>query len=124
MLISNLLHRHIWGRSTDSSNAYQALTFISQLIKHENKNIHQFRLPNFVANFLSNRSFKVRIGSTLSDTFKQEQCVPQGSILSPTLFNIKINNIVKCVYDIDSSLYVDDFGIFYFKDLVGWLFWV
>ena len=31
----------------------------------------------------------------------------------PTLFNIKINNIVKCVNDIDSSLYVDDFGIFY-----------
>ena len=35
------------------------------------------------------------------------------SILSPTLFNIKINNIVKCVNDTDSSLYVNDFGIFY-----------
>ena len=71
------------------------------------------RLPNFISNFLSDRSFNVRIGSTLSDTFEQEQGVPQGSILSPTLFNIKINNIVKCVNDIDSSLYVDDFGIFY-----------
>ncbi|MCU7800748.1 MAG: reverse transcriptase-like protein [gamma proteobacterium symbiont of Lucinoma myriamae] len=71
------------------------------------------RLPNFISNFLSDRSFNVRIGSTLSDTFKQEQGVPQGSILSPTLFNIKINNIVKCVNEIDSSLYVDDFGIFY-----------
>ena len=71
------------------------------------------RLPNFISNFLSDRSFNVRIGSTLSDTFEQEQGVPQGSILSPTLFNIKINNIVKCVNDTDSSLYVDDFGIFY-----------
>ena len=62
---------------------------------------------------MSDRSFNVRIGSTLSDTFEQEQGVPQGSILSPTLFNIKINNIVKCVNDTDSSLYVDDFGIFY-----------
>ena len=62
---------------------------------------------------MSDRSFNVRIGSTLSDTFKQEEGVPQGSILSPTLFNIKINNIVKCVNDTDSSLYVDDFGIFY-----------
>ena len=43
----------------------------------------------------------------------KKQGVPQGSILSPTLFNIKINNIVKCVNDTDSSLYVDDFGIFY-----------
>ena len=71
------------------------------------------RLPNFISNFLSDRSFNVRIGSTLSDTFAQEQGVPQGSILSPTLFNIKINNIVKCVNDTDSSLYVDDFCIFY-----------
>ena len=62
---------------------------------------------------MADRSFNVRIGSTLSDTFEQEQGVPQGSILSPTLFNIKINNIVKCVNDTDSSLYVDDFGIFY-----------
>ena len=71
------------------------------------------RLPNFISNFLSDRSFNIRIGSTLSDTFEQEQGVPQGSVLSPTLFNIKINNIVKCVNDTDSSLYVDDFGIFY-----------
>ena len=71
------------------------------------------RLPNFISNFLSDRSFNVRIGSTLSDTFEQEQGVPQGSIISPTLFNIKINNTVKCVNDTDSSLYVDDFGIFY-----------
>ena len=37
---------------------------------------------------------------------------PQGSILSPTLFNLKINSIVKCVSsDIECSLYVDDFLI-------------
>ena len=30
------------------------------------------RLPNFISNFLSDRSFNVRIGSTLSDTFEQE----------------------------------------------------
>ena len=36
------------------------------------------RLPNFISNFLSDRSFNLRIGSTSSDTFEQEQGVPQG----------------------------------------------
>ena len=39
------------------------------------------RLPSFVQNFLSNREFKVRVGSTLSEAHNQEQGVPQGSIL-------------------------------------------
>ena len=53
------------------------------------------RLPNFISNFLSDRSFNVRIGSTLSDTFEQEQGVPQGSIMSPTLFDIKLITLLN-----------------------------
>lgn len=72
------------------------------------------RLPEFLKNFLTNRSFKVRIGSTLSEPQYQEEGVPQGSILSTTLFNIKINNIIKELSpDIYSSLYVDDCSISY-----------
>ena len=71
------------------------------------------QLPNFISIFLLDRSSNVRIDSTLSNTFKQEQGIPQESILSPTLFNIKINNIVKCVNDTESSLYIDDIGIFH-----------
>ena len=38
--------------------------------------------------------------------------VPQGSILSPLLFNIKINNIVNNIKpNIEKSLFVDDFKI-------------
>ena len=40
--------------------------------------------------------------------------VPQGSILSVTLFGLQINSIVKCISpEIDGSLYVDDFLICY-----------
>ena len=40
--------------------------------------------------------------------------VPQGSILSVTLFSVKINNIVKSVSPgVECFLYVDDFCICY-----------
>ena len=72
------------------------------------------RLPHFIDNFLSNRNFKVRVGTTLSDLQGQEEGVPQGSILSVTLFSIKINNIVEALNPgVDCSLYVDDFLICY-----------
>ena len=60
------------------------------------------RLPHFICGFLSDRQSKVRIGSTLS------------SVLSVTLFSIKINNITKCLTPgVDRSLYVDDLLICY-----------
>ena len=72
------------------------------------------RLPIFIQNFLSGRSFSVRIGSVLSERYSQEMGVPQGCILSVTLFSIKINNITKCLkQDMNGSLYVDDFLVCY-----------
>ena len=72
------------------------------------------RMPIFIAKFLINRKFSVRIGGTLSEIYDQEEGVPQGSILAVTLFSIKINSIMKCLGNgIDGSLYVDDFLICY-----------
>ena len=72
------------------------------------------RLANFLESFLAERSFQVRVGSTLSDTFRLSQGVPQGSILSTTLFNIKINSTMNCLDPkTDGSLYVDDFCMCY-----------
>ena len=81
------------------------------------KDLHELnfrgRLPIFISNFLSNRHFKVKVNSTLSESFPQENGVPQGSILSPILFNIKINNIVKSVLgNVNASLFVDDFALY------------
>ena len=51
----------------------------------------------------------VRVGNIYSDPYSQKACVPQGSILSVTLFILKIKSIVSCLLpDIKCSLYVDD----------------
>ena len=80
------------------------------------RDLHDFglrgRLPIFIAAFLNERLFRVRVGNTLSDARVQEMGVPQGCILSVTLFSIKINSIVKAINPgVECSLYVDDFVI-------------
>ena len=66
------------------------------------------RLPTFIENFLADRTMQVRVGSSLSDYYDQEQGVPQGGVLSTTILSIKINDIVKCLGNLtDCSLYVD-----------------
>ena len=69
----------------------------------------------FYWQFLSDITFQINLGTILSDKiFHQEEGVPQGAILSTTLFNIKINDIVKQVDPgVECSLYVDDFVIMY-----------
>lgn len=72
------------------------------------------RLPVFIQNFLSDRTFQVRLGNTVSTEKDQEMGVPQGSVLSVTLFSIKIDSITKCLQPgANCSLYVDDFLICY-----------
>lgn len=73
------------------------------------KDLHDFglrgRLPVFISAFLNERYFRVRVGNTLSGRREQEMGVPQGCILSVTLFSIKINSIVKAINPgVDCSL--------------------
>ncbi len=53
------------------------------------------KLPLFIRSFLQNRTFRVRVSTTLSRLFLQEEGVPQGSVLSVTLFGMAINDIAK-----------------------------
>ncbi|KAG1677310.1 RNA-directed DNA polymerase from mobile element jockey [Nymphon striatum] len=72
------------------------------------------RMPIFIKHFLTNRKFRVRVGTTFSDFFDLEMGVPQGSILSVTLFSLKINDIVNHVKSgTECFLYVDDLVVAY-----------
>lgn len=67
----------------------------------------------FISNFLRQRTFRARVNGTLSDLQPLPNGVPQGSILSPTLFNIAINDIFsKITAPVQYSLYADDVILF------------
>jgi hypothetical protein len=56
------------------------------------------KLPTFISNFLSNRAFN-SVYSTYSNIQEQEMGAPQESILSVTVFSIKVNSLAKVVND-------------------------
>ena len=77
------------------------------------KDLHRIglkgRLPTFIGQYLEDRQFQVRIGSVLSNLFENEEGVPQGGVLSVTLFGIKINGIAEQIDDrLLKALFVDD----------------
>ena len=70
-------------------------------------------LPIFIKNFLTDRRITTRIGNTYSDEQRVSEGIPQGSVLSCTLFLVAVSDItdglpvgVKC------ALYVDDLTIY------------
>ena len=84
------------------------------IVKYLKKLGLEGRMPIFIQNFLQDRRFRVRIGEVFSEEKQEEMGVPQGSVLSVTLFNIKINYIVKNINSgTNFALYVDEFLICY-----------
>ena len=81
------------------------------------KELHEMgvkgRLPLFIDNILNGRKFEVHLDNTHFSLNPLEEGVPQGSILSPTLFTVKINSIVDALPEgIEKFLYVDDLAVF------------
>ena len=67
--------------------------------------------------YLSDRAFKVNINNHFSDLSKISCGVPQGSILSPLLFLLYVNDIPQVVQS-NLFLYADDSGLtFHHKDV-------
>lgn len=51
------------------------------------------RVQGFLEGFLSNPSIQVKLGSTLSQSRPVHRGLPQGSVLSPLLFNIAVSGL-------------------------------
>ncbi len=61
------------------AEVWESAIFLLLLVRDLHELGLRGRLPTFIENFLNGRSFRVRVGTTLSDVFNQEQSVPQGS---------------------------------------------
>lgn len=69
------------------------------------------RVLRWVNNFLSERYIQVKINGILSEKFIVENGLPQGSVISPILFNIGVSDIPEHVPEADTSQYADDVDI-------------
>lgn len=76
--------------------------------------LHKLEFPIYIikiiGSFLENRKFIVKVGSSNSETKSIPYGLPQGSTLSPTLYNLFINDIPEG--DTEMALYADDTAIF------------
>ena len=67
----------------------------------------------FIRNFLMKRFTQVRVNGILSKRVELINGVPQGSILSVTLFLITFNDITRCISrPIKKSIFADDLTVY------------
>jgi len=104
--------RKLFGVFFDIEKAYDT-TWKHHILRE----LHRYGLRGpiafFIRNFLHNRCFQVRVGQQMSASQPQEQGVPQGSVLSCTLFAVAISGITDALPDgVSGTLYVDDLAIY------------
>lgn len=67
------------------------------------------RILEWIRNFLEGRTIQVKVGQAFSDEAYIENGTPQGSVISPILFNVMINDIfLELSPGTGRSLYADD----------------
>lgn len=67
------------------------------------------RMFEWIRNFLEERTIQVRVGQVLSVAVTIDNGTPQGSVVSPVLFNVMINDMFSALSQgVGRSLYADD----------------
>ncbi|GFU65911.1 uncharacterized protein TNCV_5012091 [Trichonephila clavipes] len=100
---------HTRAALLDLSKAFDTVWNDKLIIKlHDSFNIRGSALV-WIADFLHHRSIRVKFNSTYSDPFRLGQGVPQGSVLSPSLFSLFLAGIEKRKPDpVDIAIFADD----------------
>jgi len=92
-------------KAYDSVWRHRVLTILSKILTNGN-------MFKYITNFLKERQFQAKVSNTLSNTYYQENGIPQGSSLAVTLFLLAINDIVETIqFPVKANLFADDFNI-------------
>jgi retron-type reverse transcriptase len=71
-------------------------------------------LGKWIRDYLTGRSFRVRVDGVFSTEQPISAGVPQGSVLGPILFNIFFNSIHDAIpFDCDRATYADDLSAWF-----------
>ena len=65
-------------------------------------------ISQWINSFLTNRTQRIILENTESSTIRVSSGVPQGTVLSPTLFLIFINDLLDCISHSTLRMFADD----------------
>jgi ribonuclease HI len=95
----------------DFSSAYDTVWKEKLLVSLHEQGI-PLQIVRWLASFLNNRVARVRYGDALSSARTMRQGLPQGSVLSPLLFVLYINNLAKLLPEWATNvIFADDVSI-------------
>ncbi len=95
----------------DISKAYDNTWIEGLLFKLTKANV-KGRTLKWLQNFLTGRGIRTRVNNNLSEERKISIGVPQGSVLSPLLFNVMLADFPIPEEGCETSLFADDIAIY------------
>ena len=107
--ITNSIHQKklTIGIFLDFKKAFDLLWKDGLLIKLKQLGI-QGKMYRWIEGFLSNRTIQVKVENALSSKYTLENGTPQGSVISPLLFLIMINDLPNMKKGTEKAIYADD----------------
>ena len=94
----------------DFQKAFDSVPHYRLLMKLKSFGINNKTLDT-ISDFLSGRTFRVKVGNASSDDFSVGSGIPQGSVLGPLLFLLYINDLPNSILN-SVSLFADDLKMY------------